>query len=92
MIGIPIIGQRIVTTSAKMMSRITLAGIPHLKNSPDVNCFESYAIALGAAPTSKRNGIPATTKDEKSTTSGATFRYGAITNATGRVIAILQHS
>ena len=31
-----------------------LAGIPYRKNSPVENCFESYAMALGAAPTSNR--------------------------------------
>lgn len=66
--GMPKMGQ--ITKVAKAMTaiRMMLAGIPYIKNSPLVNCFESYAIALGAAPTNRIKGIPAVTSDAYITT------------------------
>ena len=45
-------------------------------------------MAFGAAPTNKRNGIPATTSAENRMTSPPIPRYGAITRATGREMAM----
>src|SRR6056297_3377220 len=45
-------------------------------------------MALGAAPTRSRKGIPAVTREANKITSGATFRKGAMTNATGREMAM----
>ena len=49
--GIPINGQTTKHIRAKTAIRMILGGIPYMRNSPLVNCLESYAMALGAAPT-----------------------------------------
>ena len=59
-----------VRTLIKMM----LAGIPYRKNSPVLNCFESQAMALGAAPTKSKKGIPEVTREANRMTSPATPR------------------
>ena len=43
----------------KTRSNTILAGIPVKKKFPVVNCFDSYAIAFGAAPIKVKNGNPA---------------------------------
>lgn len=68
------IGQRTAVANPTIIIRMMLAGIPYMKNSPLVNCLESYAMALGAAPTRRRKGIPAVTSYVYITTSGATPR------------------
>ena len=39
--GIPMMGHRTFTAKAVTIIRMMLAGIPHMKNSPVVNCLES---------------------------------------------------
>ena len=60
----PVKGHMVTMAIAKTTIRMILIGIPCLKNSPVENCFDSYAIAFGAAPISSTNGIPAVTSDE----------------------------
>ena len=81
-------GQITKHIRAKTAIRIRLGGIPYMKNSPLVNCLESYAMALGAAPTNRTNGMPAVASDANMTTSGATDRYLAVTRATGSEMAM----
>lgn len=54
MTSIPCIGQMKTTQIVSTTRSSRLAGMPALKNSPDVNCLLSYAMALGAAPTRTR--------------------------------------
>ena len=56
-------GQILTMKMHNTNKRTILITIPCLKNSPVVNCFDSYAMAFGAAPIRRKNGIPAVTND-----------------------------
>jgi len=59
-----------ITTSSNMV-----AGIPVEKNSPVLNCLDSYAMALGAAPMRSRKGMPAAAVAMYRINCGFTPRY-----------------